>query len=363
MAITQGFCPRCGAPSQNGELCGKCKVHETIWVEIAPRVQCTICPTCESVKTSGVWSDSVYDRDELACQLVNNAIKFHPDVTDTQVGIDIKEVSSNRSMATVLVMGKLYGIALEETKKVKIVWAREQCDRCSRIAGSYYEGVIQVRAEGRKPTQFELRRAAEIAYQLEDQLQKAGDRLSFVSSIDETKDGIDIIFSSQAIGNAIAHDIKGAMGGTATTHPKLVGEKAGIPIYRITHLLRLPHFSRGDIIVHGKGHFQILRQIKDTLFVKDLESGIQRSFREDVTDPLLGNIRNPQKATVIYRDAGVLGLMDLNTGSTFEAVDRPWIGAKEGMTVLFVRDNETIVTAGCDENTDYAEIESVVDSE
>lgn len=363
MALTQGFCPRCGAPSENGEACGKCKVRATVGIEIAPRVQCTICPTCKSVKTSGVWSDSGYDRDELVYQFIQNAIKFHPDVTDIQTAIDIVDVSSNRSMATVLVTGKLYGIDVEETKKVKIVWAREQCDRCCRITGSYYEGVIQIRAEGRKPTPFELRRATKIAYQLENQLQKAGDRLSFVSSIDEIKDGIDIVFSSQAIGNAISHDIKGALGGTESTHPKLVGEKAGIPIYRITHLLRLPRFSPGDIIRHGKGHFQILRQTKDTLFVLDLESGQTRSFREDVDDPLLGNIRNPKKATLTYRDAGILGLMDPATGTIFEAAEPSWVKAKEGDTILFVHDKETPIVAGYDENTDYAEIETSGDLE
>lgn len=363
MALTQGFCPRCGAPSENGELCGKCKIRDMTWVEIAPRVQCTICPTCESVKTSGIWSDPVCDRDQLAHQLVQNAIHFHPDVTNPQTAIDIKDVSSNRSIATVLAIGTLYGIEMEETARIKIVWAREQCDRCCRITGSYYEGVIQVRAENRKPTPFELRRAAEIAYQIEDQMQKSGDRLSFVSSIDETKDGIDIIFSSQAIGNTISHDIKGALGGTETTHPKLVGEKAGIPIYRITHLLRLPRFSRGDIIRHEKGHFQILRQTKDTLFVRDLETGIQRSFRENTEDPLLGNIRNPEKATLIYRDAGILGLMNPADGTTLEAAEPPWLHTKEGDTILYVRDKDTIIIAGCDEDTDYAEIETSGDLE
>ncbi|MDO5844807.1 MAG: 60S ribosomal export protein NMD3, partial [Methanocorpusculum sp.] len=312
MSLTQGFCPKCGTPTDSGGLCGNCLIKDMTPIEIAPRVECILCPTCGSIKTNGMWSDSAVDKEEMGYSLVNAAIKIHKDVKNIQKSIDIVEISSNRSQANVLVMGNIYGVDIEASQKVKIVWAREQCDRCSRIAGSYYEGVIQVRATGRKPTQFELHRAAVIAYQIEDDMQKSGDRLSFVSDIDETKDGIDITFSSQAIGAAISHDIIGALGGTVTTHPKLVGEKAGVRIYRVTYSMRLPRFSRGDIIKHDGEYFQILRQTKETLFVKDLKSGLSRSFRENVDDPLLGNIRTAESATVIYKDSGLVGILEKN---------------------------------------------------
>jgi len=350
MSLTQGFCPKCGVPSENGELCGKCRVKDAVWVTIADRAECIVCPTCSSIKTAGVWSDVAVDKEELGQNLVNSVIVFHKDVEEIQTEISIIDTSNNRSLATVHVMGNLYGIALEETKKVKLVWAREQCDRCCRIAGSYYEGVIQVRASGRKPTQFELFRAGEIAYQIEDQLQTSGDRLSFVSDIDETKDGIDIIFGSQSIGASIAHDICGALGGSFTTHPKLVGQKGGINIYRVTYSLRLPRFSRGDIIKHGKGYFEITRQSKDMLFVLDLVTGQSRSFREDENDPLLGNIHEPEKGVVIYKDAGLLGILNLKTEATEEIAERSWLDTREGDTILFFRDGETLVLVGRDED-------------
>ena len=346
MTLTSGFCPKCGAPSDNGELCGNCRVKDTVWITIQPRVQCTFCPTCGSTKTAGIWSDCPIVREELAENLVNTAISIHKDVRDIQKDIHIVDISVNRSIATVFVSGTLYGIPVETTQKVKIVWAREQCDRCCRISGSYYEGVIQVRASGRKPTQFELRRAAEIAYQIEDQLQTAGDRLSFVSDIDEQKDGIDIIFSSQTIGSAISHDICGALGGTFTTHPKLVGEKAGIKLYRVTYSIRLPRFSRGDIIRHDRGYFRILRQTKDMLFVSDLATGQSRNFREQDSDTFIGNIRTAEPASIIYRDAGALGILDPVTQEVREIPDYAWIQAGAGDAILIVRDHDTLIPAG-----------------
>ena len=354
MNLTQGFCPKCGAPSENGDLCGKCRLKDTVWVDVAPRTECIICSTCGSIKSANVWSDVIIDKEELGQNLVKRAITFHKDVMDPQIEMKIVDTSSNRSQATVQVSGTLYGVHLEETHEVKIVWIKEQCDRCCRIAGSYYEGVIQVRAIGRLPTPFEMHRAEEIAYQIEDQLQEAGDRLSFVSDIDETKDGIDIVFSSQSIGAAIAHDIIGALGGSFTTHPKLIGEKAGVRLYRVTYSLRLPRFSRGDIIRHGREYFRITRQTKNTLFVRDLITGQSRAFREVDDDLLLGNIRDAEKGLVIYRDAGLMGIINQKTGASEEIAERSWLDTKEGEIVLFVRDRETLVLAGRDEDqTDF----------
>ena len=346
MSLTANFCPKCGAPTEDGGLCGKCRAKDLVWCEIPQRLECTICPTCGSVKTAGMWSDSSAEKEELAYTITNTSIKIHPDVKNVQISIDIRDTSSNRSLVTVLVMGELYNIPVEKITKIKFVWIHEQCDRCSRIMGSYYEGVIQVRAAGRKPTPFELKRAAEISYQIEDQMQTAGDRLSFVSSIDDIDGGIDITFSSQAIGNAIAHDITGALGGSYTTHPKLVGEKAGIRLYRVTYSLRLPRFSKGDIIFRDRTYCQILRQTKDTIFVRDLKTGLNRSFREDDEDPLIGNFREAEATTIIYRDAGLIGLLDPITNEVLEAPDREWIKANAGDTLLFVRDKETIIPLG-----------------
>ncbi|HJJ99171.1 MAG TPA: 60S ribosomal export protein NMD3 [Methanocorpusculum sp.] len=346
MTLTSGFCPKCGFPSENGEFCENCRVKDTVWITIQPRVQCIFCPTCGSTKTADIWSDYRVEREVFAYNLVNSAISIHRDVTDIQKDIHIVDISVNRSIATVFVSGTLYGVPLETTQKVKIVWAREQCDRCCRISGSYYEGVIQVRGTGRKPTPFELRHAAEIAYQIEDRLQTAGDRLSFISDIDEQKDGIDIIFSSQAIGSVISHDICGALGGALTIHPKLVGEKAGVKIYRITYSIRLPRFSRGDIIRRDRGYFRILRQTKDMLFVVDLSNGHSRNFREEDSDVLTANIRTAKPASIIYRDAGILGILDPITQDVSEIPDYAWIEADTGDKLLVARDHDTLIPVG-----------------
>lgn len=347
--LTSGFCPRCGAPTADGGLCGKCKAKDLIWAEIPARLECTVCPTCGSIKTNGMWADTKVEREEIAYNIASAAVKIHKDVKNVQTSLNIREASSNRSFIDVTVIGELYGIPVEKTARIKFVWIHEQCDRCSRIAGSYYEGVIQVRAAGRRPTSFEKTRCAKIAYQLEDQMQNAGDRLAFVSDIEEIDGGIDITFSTQAIGNLIARDITGALGGSYTTHPKLIGEKNGIKLYRVTYSLRLPRFSRGDVVFRDKSWCRILRQTKETLFVQDLTTGLTRSFKENDEDPLLGNTAGAETADVIYKDAGILGIMDPADGTVHEIPDCEWMNAFPGDKVRFLRGKDIIVAVAKEE--------------
>ncbi|HJK02232.1 MAG TPA: 60S ribosomal export protein NMD3 [Methanocorpusculum sp.] len=346
MKLTAGFCPKCGKSRKNGNLCGNCRIKNFTWVTIQPCIQCILCPTCGSIKTSGIWSDCPIEREELANNLVDAAIFIHKDIINIQKDIHIGDISINRSIATVMISGTFDGILLETTQQVKIIWVHEQCDRCCRISGNYYEGIIQIRGTGRKPTPFELKRAVDIAYQIEKQLQTAGDRLSFVADIDELKDGIDIIFSSQVLGSAISHDICRALDGTVTTHPKLVGEKAGVKLYRVTYSIRLPRFIRGDIIRHDGNYFRILHQSKDRLFVQDLTTGQSRNIRGENRDVCIANICTAESAIIIYHDAGAFGILDPETQEVCEIPDYEWIKADIGNNLLIVRDHETIIPIG-----------------
>jgi len=140
-----------------------------------------------------------------------------------------------------------YNTPVEGTCTVELIWHKEQCDRCNRISGSYYEGNVQVRADGRLPSTYEIQTAAGIAQAVEDSLQAGGERLSFICDMGQTREGLDITVGSQHIGALISQGIIAQLGGRYTTHPKLVGEKNGRQLFRITYSVRLPA-SRSRIL-------------------------------------------------------------------------------------------------------------------
>jgi len=163
--------------------------------------------------------------------------------TKPGVEVSLRQISVNRFRATLSLSGVLEGTTLHGTATVEIAVTGVQCDRCSRLAGNYHEGVVQVRADGRRPTTARSRCPQDhgICRRL---LQESGERLSFVARTEETRDGLDITVGSQRIGQEIAAAIIRELGGRVTTHPKLVGEKAGRPLFRITWSLRLPRYRK-----------------------------------------------------------------------------------------------------------------------
>ena len=339
------FCPKCGGPAgDEGGLCGKCRISGIRWFECVPRVVTVNCPGCGARKIANTWVDSDTDREEIIREAAVSAVTFHPDIRNSRVTIKkIRTISSNRSLATLQVSGILYGESLEGECSPEISWQKEQCDRCNRISGSYYDGVIQIRAQGRNPTDNELQRAVQIAYGVEEEMQGAGERLSYISDVNETREGLDIVIGSQQIGHAISHAIVQQMGGRFTTHPKLVGEKDGRQLFRITYSLRLPRFQRGDVVLAARKYGEVLYSDSQQVRLFDLSDGTVRTVREADIERLAGNVKDANEAIVAYSDRDVLGVLDPETGITTECIAGPRIRAIAGERVRILRDKDQII--------------------
>lgn len=347
MDIRQNICPKCGRPTEEG-LCNNCRAEETEWMICEPRVQCTHCPTCGSLKTGSVWADTYLGRESLIEELVMSGVKIHEDVEDYSVDISFYDPSPNRTMVKVSVEGTLYGIHVEQSCNILIVWIKEQCDRCSRLSGSYYAGTIQVRAEGRKPDDWEKEKAMEIASTIEDSFQSDGDRLSFITKTEENKDGVDIVISSHSIGETISKEIKDRLGGKYTRHPKLIGEKKGKPVYRITYSVRLPKFRRGDILEINRSYYEVRSNESGNMRLFDLQNGETRYISENEPARLVGNVLDSETALVAYRENDTFGMLDPKTYENIECIAKPWLDVTEGGEVRFIRDrdNDTIILIG-----------------
>ncbi|MEN6519149.1 MAG: 60S ribosomal export protein NMD3 [Methanospirillum sp.] len=346
--IREAFCPRCGGAGGEGRdgLCGRCRLAETRWFECEPRAVHTYCPSCGAQKSGQIWTDSEQERAEIGPGLALSAVRLHPEVRRPQFSVAIREVSANRSMADVEVSGTLFDEPIRDRCTVELVWQKEQCNRCNRIAGSYYEGFVQIRATDRHLTDREIEAATRIAHETEATLQAEGDRLSYVSDLKETKDGLDIIVGSQTIGLAISQAVAQRLGGRFTTHPKLVGEKAGRPIYRITYLVRLHAFVRGDVIEAGGADLEVASAESDHVRAVDLATGRTRTVREEEPKRLIGHGSDATEALVAYLDDGMLGLIDPVTSAAVEVPRPSWLTVEAGGQVRVLRDRDRLVVLG-----------------
>ncbi|HQD26080.1 MULTISPECIES: 60S ribosomal export protein NMD3 [Methanoculleus] len=337
MTIQTSICPRCGQPTEEG-LCPQCRAADVRLLTCQPRVTAVYCPVCDSQKRGKTWSDLQMPREDLIAELAVSATSIHEDAKDIRVTVRSQETGPNRTTCTVEVEATMYGVPVKETCETEIIWQKESCDRCSRISGGYYEGIVQVRATNRKINAYEREVAARIAEQVEESLQQSGDRFSFISDLQDTKDGVDITVGTQHLGLEISRMITGALGGRFTTHPKLVGEKEGRALYRITYSIRLPFYQKGDVVVARGGYFEVREIDGQRLRVFDLQNGTARTLTEDEVERLIGNVREAESALVVFTQPGAVGLMDPKTYQTKEVNAVPWTFPVEGQPIRVLRD-------------------------
>lgn len=337
------FCPKCGKPSDTAGLCSQCRIGSTPWFTCDKRVKSTTCPSCGATKVVNTWTDSLAERADLGPEIAKSAVHFHKDVKKPSTEVTIRDLTSNRSRGNLVLRGIFYNKAVEGTCTVEILWHKEQCDRCNRISGSYYEGVVQVRAEGRPPSTFEIQTAASVAQQVEDNLQAGGERLSFISDMNEIHDGLDIIIGSQHIGLLIAQGIVARLGGRYTTHPKLVGEKNGRQLYRITYSVRLPRFQKNDVIKVRNRYYEVQRVEPHHLQTTDLRDGTSRSVRKDDVEKIIGNSRNAEPGLVVFADGRNMGVLDPVSSQTREYPQMNWLEVRAGEHLRLLRDGDHMV--------------------
>ena len=341
--IRDNFCHKCGKQTETAGLCTECRIGDTPWFTCDHRVKNIHCPSCGAIKQVNTWTDSEKERNELGVELAKTAVHFHADVKKPSIAVSIIDLTVNRSRADLSIRGTLYGKVMEGTCTVEIIWHKEQCDRCNRISGSYYEGNIQVRADGRIPSNFEIQTAASVAQQVEDSLQAGGERLSFISETTPTRDGLDIIVGSQHIGLLISKRIVEALGGRYSTHPKLVGEKAGRQLFRITYLVRLPRYSKNDVIKVGSRYYEVDQVESNHIKTTDLIDGSSKSVRERDVVKMIGNSRNAESALVVYADGTTIGIMDPVTCKTTEFRQQKHLRIEAGQQLRLLRDGDQLV--------------------
>jgi nonsense-mediated mRNA decay protein 3 len=131
-----------------------------------------------------------------------------------------------------------------------------------------------------------------------------------------------------------------------STHPKLVGERAGKRLYRITYSVRLPRYGRGDIIeVNGRAG-EVLHATGKEIRFREIRTGIERSTKEDRVERYIGTIRDARDHLVTFREGTVIGVLDPDTGISRECTIPGDAVISTGQTVRILNDGEDLLVVG-----------------
>jgi nonsense-mediated mRNA decay protein 3 len=335
------FCPRCGDPvparaeplpgaprDRDAHLCDACYFDDYEMIDAPERIEVLVCSGCGAVQRGNRWVDvGARDYTDVAVDEVSEALAVHVNARDVTWAVDPEQVDENTIRMHCHFTGVVRETPLEESVVVPVKISRGTCDRCGRIAGGYYNAIVQVRADDRTPTAAERDRAVEIAEAYIADRESAGDRNAFITEIEPVDEGVDIRISTTQMGQGAATRIVRELGGSVESYPTLVTEDGdGNEVYRVTYAVRLPAFTPGDVIDPGDGDGPVLvRSVSGNLKGVRLVSGepYEESLDEGVDARRLATRDDAAETTVVtVEDDHAVQVLDPETYAA-ETVPRP----------------------------------------
>lgn len=334
------LCPRCGGPSEEG-LCRKCTLESTQLLKCPDRVEVTICSVCGSRRVKGKWQ-LPDDRsiEDLATQAACDSLELHRDLEGPKMDVSLSKRGATRYLAEIEVEGRFQGQAVREGCEVPVRIRLVACDRCSRIAGKYFQSTVQVRMNGsRHLTAQEMEACRRLAVSMADAGYRSGDQLSFIQEIKDVKGGLDIVLGSTQLGRHLARAIQERFGGRLQESCKLVGRKDNRDVFRSTLLIRFPRLRAGDIVAFRGTLFEVVGFDGKKTLVRSLYEGRRSSLSDENSETveILGNRADAMEAVVIAKDEDVLEILDPETYKTVLAPRPSKVDSVPGESVRVVR--------------------------
>jgi len=259
--------------------CKECYLKESFQFSIPGRIKVPYCKSCNSYYTNR-WKnldnklsfiDEVLKNNISSSREIKFVSEFSKDNKDIQAIVDFLDEGNIYKVK--ITIRPFYDDSLFDMEaSSEILLSGEQCQRCSRFYGGYYEAILQIRNDEKK---IELERANDIMKIVDKFTDKLilKDRMAFISRIEELKEGIDIYMGSlsaaRKIGNCLIKKFNGSMG---ESH-KLMGidRDSGKKIYRTTVTVRLK--NRAQRYAYYKNHLYLLDIAGDNFKLTSLEGG------------------------------------------------------------------------------------------
>ncbi len=293
-------------------LCDKCSLELTTLLDCPRQVEVTLCPVCGAHLVQGRWQPYEGDEADLVYEAAEKAVGIHKELETPKVTLGLEKRKATQYYVSIDVVGLFRCLPAKEECNITVSIKKNTCNRCSRMAGNYYEATVQVRSWDKKPAQEELDRCKEIAIiQTKRSLEK-GDRLSFIQEMKDVKGGINVVVGSVQQGRSIAKAIQEEFGGNTQESYKLVGRREGKDVYRTTILVRLPKLNAGDVVRSEGVLLEIIGFEGKMTIAVVIEDGKRRSLSEEIAQKaqLLGNRTEAQRSMVVAEDRDVVEILD-----------------------------------------------------
>ncbi len=250
------FCVRCGREGSTYEsLCVECFLENTRFTSISDHVDLFTCYHCKEFQIKGRWKR--ISLDEAIREVAMDAIVVRRGSELAHVRSEVTEADPRNYHVRIFSDVEHGDLKMKEELHTIVRLKNTVCPRCSKIIGNYYESIIQIRGRERKLSEGQKERIYTALRKRVDEAQEEN-REMFISKLEEVPGGFDAYLSSISLAKSISKELGDRFGGEVKESSTLVTQKDGKDVYRVTYLVRLPSYLRGEVVsLKGKPHLVV----------------------------------------------------------------------------------------------------------
>ncbi|MFW6120527.1 MAG: 60S ribosomal export protein NMD3 [Petrotogales bacterium] len=331
------FCVECGKEKKiyrNG-VCINCYIENKTFTQGPAILDMYTCSKCLLYKYKNTWLQESFE--DVLKRHIKNSFQISNELKKVRIKTDCAYKSKNVS-CKVVISGFLDGHEISEQHHLKVRIKKTICNVCSKQHGGYYEATLQIRADRRKLSKNELKNIRINVENLVENLRDKGNRGLFITDTAEKHGGFDFYLSEKGPAYTIAKEIQEKFGGKIKQSSKNIGMKDSRQIYRMTYLIRLPAFRKGDFICLNNSYFYISTIHRNKVHTIRLSNWSEQVFDEKDLQKasIFGGKKLVKKMIFISQSQDELQVMDPKTYKTFE-VRKPKTLSIDSNTVQIVK--------------------------
>ncbi len=332
------FCVECGKDGEiykNG-VCINCYVKNKTFTRGPTVIDIFTCSSCSSYKYKNTWINETFD------EIVKRNVKDNFQISNELKNISITNSCSDKKRiidCKIIISGFINEYKIEEEHFLKIRIKTVVCDICSKQFGGYYEAILQIRAD-KKSFKNELNEIKVLVEYYVEEFRQKGNRGLFITDFSDESSGMDFFLSEKGPAYTIAKKIQEKFGGEIKQSSSNIGMKDSKQIYRMTYLVRLPSYKKGNFIAHNGKYFFIAQINGNKIHVIDMDNWNDIILEEKQLKniKILGGLELLRDMIMVSQSKDEIQVMDTKDYHTFEI--------KKPKNIKFSSDMVKIVNLG-----------------
>lgn len=335
------YCIKCGKKSKLYEnLCESCFLERNNYFKVPKVIKIKICNLCLARFKSKHWEEVASDREAIIDE-INDQIRFHDGFKNPNVNIELTPYKTNNVKAKINLNAKIDDLEINGYLETDVRINYTTCSRCSRISGSYFEAIIQVRAANRSLEDNEHKKVKEIVEHHLTTSKKTKEN-AFLTKIEYLHGGVDFYLGSATIAKQISKKLIKEFSGKLKESSTLVGRKEGRDINRVTFSVRISEYKLGDFIEINNQIYQVQKLLQKHAICINLKTGQKSKLdqRNLVNATTLGGKELIFEAVVIIESEKEVQVLDPENFKTIDLVKPKEFKVKSETVKIFKNEEQ-----------------------